>query len=71
MCIPPMEPWSIPAMPCMDPPWPMSIPPPMPMSAMVRNGRGSMGGIGPAMPSRGASVPRAKPVRSSLCAKIV
>ena len=44
MFMPAMEPWSI---------------PPMPISTIVRSGRGSIGGIGAAMPGRGASVPRA------------
>ncbi len=67
--------WSIPGIdPCCMEPWfigmlpiePMSIPdiepwsmPPMPMSAMVRMGRGSIGGIAATMPGLGASVPRA------------
>jgi hypothetical protein len=48
----PIEPISIPDIE----PWSM---PPMPMSAMVRMGRGSIGGIAAAMPGLGASVPRA------------
>ena len=72
--MPGIAPWSIPGMD----PWSMFIPdiepccmPPMPISAMVRIGRGSSGGIAAAMPGRGASVPRANPVRSSAWAKIV
>jgi len=52
--------WSIPgiermSMPDIEP-WSM---PPIPMSVIVRNGRGSIGGMAAVMPARGASVPRA------------
>ena len=45
--------------------------PPWPMSAIVSIGRGSSSGTAARRPSRTASVPAAKPVRSIDCAKIV
>ena len=44
---------------------------PIPMSAIVRMGNGSIGGTVAVMPVFGARVPRAKPLRSSDCAKMV
>ena len=62
---------AMPGMPCMVCMlWPGCIVP-IPISTIVRTGRGSKGGMGADIPARGASVPRAKPVLSSLWAKMV
>ena len=59
---------SMPGMSAM--PLPMSMPA-MPMSAIVRTGLGPSSGTGALMPSSGASVPRAYPIRAMVGTKIV